>query len=112
MIVAVAGSLAYSQVKTTSSAVNGRPSCHFTPRFSFHTTDLPSAATVPSSRFGIAAASIGRRLPSLSQPASGSKKMREASRFELPPAKWGLSRVGACHNRILIEPPPPRRVGL
>ena len=72
MVAAVAGSLAYSQLKTTSSAVNGLPSCQVTPCFSFHTTDLPSAASVPSSRPGIEAASLGLRLPSASQAASGS----------------------------------------
>ena len=42
---AVAGSSAYSQLKTTSSAVNGLPSCQVTPCFSFQVTDLPSAAS-------------------------------------------------------------------
>ena len=72
MVAAVAGFLAYCQLKTTSSAVNGLPSCHFTPCFSFQVTDLPSAASVPSSRFGIEAARNGLRFPSASQPASGS----------------------------------------
>ena len=72
MSVAVAGSRAYSQVKTTSSAVKGWPSCHLTPFFSFQVTDLPSAASVPSSRPGIVSASTGWRLPSRSQRASGS----------------------------------------
>ena len=72
MTAAVAGSREYCQVKTTSSAVKGWPSCHLTPFFSFQVTDLPSAASVPSSRPGIDSARIGRRLPSASQPASGS----------------------------------------
>ena len=53
VVAAVAGSFAYSQLKTTSSAVNGLPSCQVTPCFSFQVTDLPSAARVPSSRPGI-----------------------------------------------------------
>ena len=72
VVAAVAGFLAYSQLKTTSSAVNGLPSCQVTPCFSFQVTDLPSAARVPSSRPGMEAASTGLRLPSGSQPASGS----------------------------------------
>ncbi len=69
---AVAGSLAYSQVKTQSSAVNGCPSCQVTPRLSFQVTLLPSAATPPFSRVGTSAARMGTRLPSLSQLPSGS----------------------------------------
>ncbi len=72
MSAAVAGSRAYSQVKTQSSAVKGLPSCHVTPFFSFQVTALPSADKVPSSRPGIVSARMGRRLPSASQPASGS----------------------------------------
>ena len=72
MTAAVAGLRAYSQVKTQSSAVNGLPSCQVTPFFSFQVTDLPSAARVPSSRPGIDSARMGLRLPSASQPASGS----------------------------------------
>jgi phage terminase large subunit-like protein len=60
------------QVWYTSSAVNGLPSCHFTPCFSFHVTDRPSADTLPFSRVGIPAARIGLRLPSASHAASGS----------------------------------------
>src|SRR5919197_1872613 len=52
----VAGSLAYSQLNTTSSAVNGLPSCQVTPRLSFQVTDLPSAASPPLSRLGVLAA--------------------------------------------------------
>ena len=59
MTEAVAGSLAYSQLKTASSAVNGLPSCQVTPCFSFHVTDLPSAAMPPFSLVGITAASLG-----------------------------------------------------
>ena len=44
---AVAGSVAYSQLKTTSSAVKGFPSCHWTFRLSFQVTDVPSLATPP-----------------------------------------------------------------
>ena len=53
VVAAVAGSMAYCQLKTTSSAVKGAPSCQVTPFFSFQMTDLPSAATPPFSRLGI-----------------------------------------------------------
>ena len=43
---AVAGSIAYSQLNTTSSAVKGWPSCQVTPFFSFQVTDLPSGLSV------------------------------------------------------------------
>ena len=69
---AVAGSLAYSQLNTTSSAVKGLPSCHLTPGLSFQVTDLPSADRPPFWIDGISAARIGMRLPSASQLASGS----------------------------------------
>ena len=69
---AVSGFRAYSQVKTTSSAVNGFPSCHLTPRFSFQTTERPSSASPSFSLLGISAARNGTRLPSPSHPASGS----------------------------------------
>ena len=69
---AVAGSLAYSQVKMQSSAVKGWPSCQVTPFFSFQITVLPSAERPPFSREGISAARMGRRLPSESQQARGS----------------------------------------
>jgi hypothetical protein len=70
--VEVAGSLAYSQLNTTSSAVKGLPSCHLTPGFSFQVTDLPSAARPPFSSEGISAARTSFMLPSGSQQASGS----------------------------------------
>src|SRR5580704_5505007 len=44
---AVAGSVAYCQLNTTSSAENGWPSCHLTPGLSFQVTDLASAARPP-----------------------------------------------------------------
>ena len=69
---AVAGSRANSQVNTTSSAVNGWPSCQVTPFLSFQVTLLPSAASPPLSRVGTSAARIGTRLASPSQTASGS----------------------------------------
>src|SRR5215475_9215662 len=47
VVQALAGSAAYSQLKTTSSAVKGLPSCHCTFFFSFQVTDLPSLATAP-----------------------------------------------------------------
>ena len=69
---AVAGSAAYSQVNTQSSAVKGLPSCQVTPFLSFHVTDLPSFATPPFCTLGISAARVGARLPSGSQEARGS----------------------------------------
>ena len=69
---AVAGSVAYSQLNTTSSAVNGFPSCHWTLRFSFHVTDVPSLAMPPFWTVGTSAARFGKRLPSGSKDASGS----------------------------------------
>src|SRR5882724_4056400 len=38
--------------------------------------------------------------------------MRAASWSLVPVAKWGLRSVGACHQRILSGPPPPRLVGV
>src|SRR5262245_35812727 len=69
---AVAGSDAYSQLNTTSSAVNGLPSCHWTFFFSFQVTDKPSLATPPFCCVGTSAARTGTRLPSGSNEASGS----------------------------------------
>ena len=69
---AVAGSVAYSQLKTTSSAVNGFPSCHWTFRLSFQVTDVPSLATPPFWTVGTSAARFGVRFPSGSKDASGS----------------------------------------
>src|SRR2546426_6363639 len=42
---AVAGSVTYSQLKTTSSAVKGLPSCQTTFFLSRQVTDIPSFAT-------------------------------------------------------------------
>ena len=72
VVAAVAGSEAYCQLNSTSSAVNGWPSCHFTPCLSFQVTDLPSLARPLFSRSGISAARTGSRYPSGSQLASGS----------------------------------------
>ncbi|MET3345622.1 hypothetical protein ABIF52_006003 [Bradyrhizobium japonicum] len=112
MYAAVARSAAYCQVKTTSSAVKGLPSCHRTPCFSFQVTLVPSGERPPFALVGTSAARQGMRLPSLSQPASGSKKMREATWSLVPSAKCGLSKVGACQIRIFSGPPPPALVGL
>ena len=68
----VAGSAAYSQLKTTSSAVKGLPSCQTTPFLRFQITHVPSRATPPLSILGTCAASTGTTLPSGSKPASGS----------------------------------------
>ena len=69
---AVAGSITYSQLNTTSSAVNGLPSCHTTFFFSFQVTDIPSFATPPFWRLGVSAARTGMTFPSGSYEASGS----------------------------------------
>src|SRR5947207_4025012 len=63
---AVAGSAAYSQLKTTSSAVNGLPSCHVTLRLRRHVTLVPSFDTPPFCRLGTSRASAGTMLPSVS----------------------------------------------
>src|SRR5438132_7073570 len=61
---AVAGSTEYSQLKTTSSAVKGLPSCHVTFFFSRQVTDRPSFARSPFWRLGTSAARTGVMLPS------------------------------------------------
>jgi hypothetical protein len=68
----VAGSAAYSHVKTTSSAVKGLPSCHWTPFFSLRVTDKPSRATSPFWTVGTSATRTGTMLPSGSNDTSGS----------------------------------------
>src|SRR2546428_2821789 len=69
---AVAGSITYSQLKTTSSAVKGLPSCHTTFFLSRHVTDRPSLATRPFWRLGASAARTGRMLPSGAYDPGGS----------------------------------------
>ena len=69
---AVAGSRAYSQLNTTSSAVNGLPSCHLTPGFSFQVTDMPSAASPPFSQRGNLGGENRLQVAVGSQQASGS----------------------------------------
>ena len=72
MIAEVAGSDTYSQVNTTSSAVNGLPSCQVTPRFSRQVTHVRSLESVPAETLGTSVARMGTTLPSGSKPASGS----------------------------------------
>ena len=72
MTAVVAGSAAYSHVKTKSSAVSGLPSCHCTFRLSFQVTDSPSRATPPFWSVGTSAARTGTKLPSGSKEISGS----------------------------------------
>ena len=69
---AVAGSVAYSQLKTTSSAVNGFPSCHWTFRLSFQVTTCRPWRRRRSGPSGTSAARFGVRFPSGSKDASGS----------------------------------------
>src|SRR5262249_17808822 len=64
VVAAVAESAAYSQLNTTSSAVNGLPSCHATFFRSRQVTDNPSLATDPFWRVGTSAARTGTTLPS------------------------------------------------
>ena len=111
MVAAVAGSAANSQVNTTSSAVKGFPSCHWTFLFSFQVTERPSFATPPFSRVGTSAARIGTRLPSGSKAASGSLKSREPSLSFTPTARWQFRMLTACHQSVLQLAPaaPPGR---
>src|SRR5207248_1080205 len=51
-VAAVAESAEYSQLKTTSSAVNGLPSCHVAFFWSRQVTDRPSLATSPFCKLG------------------------------------------------------------
>src|SRR2546423_14874415 len=111
VVAAVAESAAYSQLKTMSSAVNGLPSCQTTFFFSFQVTDLPSLPTAPFWIEGISAARIGTRLPSGSNAASGSEKVRHPSRSLVPGPECGMRRVGGCHHHILRGHPSPRLVG-
>ena len=72
MVAAVAVSAAYSQVKITSSAVNGLPSCQVTPCLIFQVTFIPSLERPPFWRLGTSWARMGTRLPSGSKEQSGS----------------------------------------
>src|SRR2546426_1907693 len=107
----VAGSMTYSQLKTTSSAVKGLPSCHTTFFFRRQVTDNPSFATCPFWRLGTSAASTGTMFPSGSYAPSGSEKTRAAAWPFGPLAKGGFKGVGACHPDVLTLPPPPRFLG-
>src|SRR5688572_20562585 len=64
---AVAGSEAYSQLNTTSAAVRGLPSCHFTPLFSFQITHLPAGSSMPFSTEGTSLISRGTKFASASR---------------------------------------------
>src|SRR3989454_6926667 len=85
VVAALAGSAANSHVKTTSSAVRGFPSCHWTPFLSLQVTDRPSGETVRLLRLGVSPASAGARVPSGAKPARGSAKMPHPS-LSLTPA--------------------------
>src|ERR1700682_1371861 len=78
-LAAVLGSPTYCHVKTTSSAVNGVPSDHFTPGLSFQVIVVWSFETPPLSRVGISAARLGTGLPSGPEEARGSRISRPAS---------------------------------
>src|SRR5262245_14312215 len=67
-----AGSATHSHVATTSSALNGFPSCQATPFFNRHVTDVPSFEIPPFWGVGTSAARIGRRFPSGSNEHRGS----------------------------------------
>ena len=64
--------MANSQLKITSSAVNGVPSCQTTLRLSRHVTHWPSLDSVPALREGSSSARTGTRVPSAAGAARGS----------------------------------------
>ena len=64
VVAAVPESITNSQLKTTSSAVNGLPSCQPTFFLSRHVTEVPSRLTAPFWTLGTSAARIGTMLPS------------------------------------------------
>src|SRR3712207_7957150 len=63
--------------KTTSSALKGWPSCHFTPRLSFQVTERPSSEMPPFSTEGISAARKGRSVPSRSEEHTSELQSRQ-----------------------------------
>ena len=112
LVAAVAGSAEYCQLKTTSSALKGLPSCQVTPFLRFQITQVPSFARPPLSTLGMSAARIGTRFPSASKLASGSWNSRAAVVSLSPVDRCGFSTVGACQLSKRRVPPPPRRVGV
>ena len=87
----------YVNVATTSSAVNGVPSDHFTPVRSFQVTVVKSAETPPLAAVGISAARpFATGKPSFPNDASGSVMRRDASASLVPVAWCRFKIVGAC----------------
>ena len=78
------GSVQYSQVKTTSSAVKGVPSDQVTPGFSFQVIDFRSSEMPPFSTVGISEASQGTISPFWSKRTSGSSTSEELSTSLVP----------------------------
>ena len=66
------GSMANCQLKTTSSAVKGAPSCQVTFFLSRHSTQRPSFAMPPFLSVGNSSASTGAKVPSPCGAARGS----------------------------------------
>src|SRR3989441_13046419 len=71
---AVAGSAAYSQLKTTSAAGKGLPSCHCTLRLRRQGTTVPSLDTPPVCRLGTPRPSAGGQLAARPKHTSGSRQ--------------------------------------
>src|SRR4030095_13563685 len=75
-LLAVGGALAHSQLKITSAAVKGAPSCHCTFFLSRQITHWPSLATPPLATLGISSARTGANVPSDVGADSGSRQQR------------------------------------
>src|SRR2546428_12338539 len=103
----VAGSMTYSQLKTTSSAVKGLPSCHTTFFFRRQVTDNPSFATCPFWRLGTSAPSTGTTLPSGSYSPSGCQNSPCAPFPLVAAAQSGSERLRGSQRQLVFDPPPP-----
>ena len=77
----------YWPENTTSAAVTGVPSDHFSPSCSFQVTDFRSSAMPPFSSVGISAARRGTCSPSGLMLASGSSTMLDAISSLVPPER-------------------------
>src|SRR5881396_1729922 len=97
---AVSGSATYSQLKTTSSAVKGLPSCQVTPFLSRHLTQVRSLARPPFWTVGTSAARMGTTLPSGSKPGrvlvlGAVGEVRVQKRGRLPPEDLELASAAS-----------------
>ena len=93
------------QVKMTSRAVNGAPSCHFTPGRSLTVNTVPSFEMPPFFCVGISRARFGTKLP------FGSTRQR-SSKIAMCTPRWvsivgitGLKFCGSCEIPTMICPP-------